>query len=365
MAKSFGVEDALNIFLRLNSGGKPLKRTDLLFAIAINEWHEGRNEIDDLIKQINRGSKSFGSWDIDRDFVLKVCLYLTNQYVSLKADDLQKVDFNLISQKWDDIEQCIIEGLKLLNGKGHSSDSILSMNAIIPILYCMYHNRNKQSNYEDELNKLFIISQLNGWFSSSTDTVLSNINKAQKSFIGKTFDWQSFSNKMRQMKIDCDCNCDENRIINWVKGDANENPFQKGRETFFILSFLPEYSNTGSGYFEQDHLHPYSSFDNPEIRSKLLQQGVSQADLEKFKEHRNDLGNLWLLIDRKNRKKLKKPLAEWIENSNTPIAYDPKELIQKDKQFVAGDNPYDMKYFLLFWEKRSDLIIRDIKKILL
>ena len=175
ITKEHTADDAVEIFLRFNSGGLQLKRTELLFALAVNNWQGGRTELEDYLKSIHEHYKSYGDWkDIDKDFLLKTCLYLFENSVSMSVDALREVNYDRIKHNWDEIKNSVSDVLTMLNDKGHSSSTIISMNAIIPIIYYRFYNPNqyKKDNVKKELNKLFIVSQINRLFSASTDTVL-------------------------------------------------------------------------------------------------------------------------------------------------------------------------------------------------
>ena len=69
---------ALNVFVRVNSGGQPLSLSDMLMSTLIASWtKDARQEIFGLVDEI-RGMGFF----INKDFVLKACLYL---YSSISA----------------------------------------------------------------------------------------------------------------------------------------------------------------------------------------------------------------------------------------------------------------------------------------
>lgn len=48
---SEGLDTVTEIFIRINSGGKVLSKSDLLFSTVVSRWQEGREKIDDLLKE--------------------------------------------------------------------------------------------------------------------------------------------------------------------------------------------------------------------------------------------------------------------------------------------------------------------------
>jgi len=73
LEKEQDLDKALNIFIRINSGGEPLNFSDLIMSIAVANWKKlnAREEIHQLVDTIE--AKGFS---ISKDFVLKVFLYL-------------------------------------------------------------------------------------------------------------------------------------------------------------------------------------------------------------------------------------------------------------------------------------------------
>ena len=71
--KEQNLDKALNIFIRINSGGEPLDFSDLLMSIAIANWtkKDARKEINQLIDEIR--DKGFF---ISKELILKTFLVL-------------------------------------------------------------------------------------------------------------------------------------------------------------------------------------------------------------------------------------------------------------------------------------------------
>lgn len=348
---------AVNVFLRLNSGGVPLKRTELLFALAINNWQDGRVEIEDYLRQIHDKPSYYGTWaTIDKDFVLKACLYLYDKRISMSIDDLKKIDFAAISSNWVKIKESITAVLRMLNSKGHCSYTVKSINAILPLIYYRYHNSRyfSKNKVQKDLNAFFIVSQLTGLFSSSTDTALENVRKTMGSFTTEPFSFELFGERYSADNNSTDLICDKSIISSWLQGNDS---YRKDGNTLLILSSLPEYHDKGNYYFEQDHLHPKKTFDNKDRRAELISKGIPETTVKDWEQECDTIGNLQLYRDTKNRNKSGKELAEWIKkNPGWKLAYDPCDEVRKDCKFNAGDDPYDIMYFDIFVKKRAELI---------
>ncbi len=357
MPLNYSADDAVALFVKMNSAGVPLKRMELLFALAINNWQDGRQQIEDYLKSVHTSSSTYGEWSaIDKDFMLKTCLYLVDESISLSATKLRNVSFDEIKSNWDKISESLSVTLKLLDDYGHGSATIKSSNAILPIVYYCYNNDNKFSNsaVKKELNKLFIISQINNLFSSSTDSVLIEMRETMRIFNKRPFVFEEYANAYGNGKI---LECDKKTIARWVYGDKRIEQLKKGEDTLLLLSSLPEYIDKGNYYYEQDHLHPKKTF-NKSRRNRLEKLGYTDEKIDELYDLVDCIGNLQLCKDRKNQNKSGKPLDEWInEDSSRSFKYDPKDNIEKKrKYFIKGDNVYDIKYYELFIKERSELI---------
>ena len=63
---AYKVDDIVEIFIRANSGGTKLGKSDLLFSLLASSWDEADEQMEELLSKLN----TLG-FDYDRDFVLK------------------------------------------------------------------------------------------------------------------------------------------------------------------------------------------------------------------------------------------------------------------------------------------------------
>lgn len=70
------IDSVLDIFVRVNSGGTVLSKSDLLFSTVVSHWDKARDEIDELLTSINRKGEGFR---FSNDFIMRSCLYLISQ----------------------------------------------------------------------------------------------------------------------------------------------------------------------------------------------------------------------------------------------------------------------------------------------
>jgi hypothetical protein len=70
----YSQDDVVEDFIRANSGGTRLGKSDLLFSLLISAWDEADDEMEALLDKLNSHGYAF-----NRDFILKACLTLLNR----------------------------------------------------------------------------------------------------------------------------------------------------------------------------------------------------------------------------------------------------------------------------------------------
>ena len=131
------LDTVAEIFIRINSGGSILSKSDLLFSTVISNWQDGRDIIDTLIKDI----KLLG-YAIDTDFVMRSCLYLIGSPILFKVENFNADIVSLIIENFEnetkdiDIKSAIYNCfLFLKNELGLADKTLKSKNVLIPIIY--------------------------------------------------------------------------------------------------------------------------------------------------------------------------------------------------------------------------------------
>ena len=305
---SESIDSVLDIFVRVNSGGTVLSKTDLLFSTIVSFWDKGRDEIDTLLNEINRIGEHY---NFTNDFIMRICLYVKDLDISLKVEAFNQDNVKQIKQSWNGIKLSIKDTVNLLNDLGFNSENIVAENAIIPVVYYRYKNNTellKQS--KEEIRKFLVIAQIKHIFGQSTSETLKKIRDELKDKDKKTdtFNFSWFNNLVftgnRSLKYT------EQDIENWFES------FEKGPYTFMLLSLLYPNLKYGQKGFHQDHMHPASAFDKKRNMSTLkLPDGSfpSEEKIEVWKHQRNTLANLQLLEGRDNESKNNISLEEWLK----------------------------------------------------
>ena len=131
LEKEQDLDKALNIFIRINSGGEPLNFSDLIMSIAVANWenNDAREVIHNLVDNIR--DKGFL---ISKDFILKVFLYLYSKDIKFKVTNFSKENAKDFEEKWSNIRNAILEVFDLIKTFGFEDSSLTSKNALIPVM---------------------------------------------------------------------------------------------------------------------------------------------------------------------------------------------------------------------------------------
>lgn len=168
----YKIDDVVEIFIRANSGGTKLSKSDLLFSLLTSNWEHADKLIEDLLDDLNKGD-----FDFNRDFVLKSCLTMLGKgsryEVGKFRDGKTKEE---IIEKWDELAGAIRFTRDFLVSKTYirSDKAMPSYQALIPLIYFRFHFPDKFSKNRDMLDYLLRVL-VTGVFSGSPDTLIDKI----------------------------------------------------------------------------------------------------------------------------------------------------------------------------------------------
>jgi hypothetical protein len=169
---AYKVDDIVEIFIRANSGGTKLGKSDLLFSLLTSSWDEADSEMEDLLEEINQSA-----FDFDRDFVLKSCLTILGKGARYEVGKFRDgTTKEQIISKWDKLSQSIKAVRDLLVSKTYirSGRAMPSYLALIPLIYYRYHYPEKfVTNHEMPAYLLRVL--VTGVFSGSPDNLIDKL----------------------------------------------------------------------------------------------------------------------------------------------------------------------------------------------
>lgn len=186
---AYQVDDIVEIFIRANSGGTKLGKSDLLFSLLTASWEDADGEMEDLLEDLNKGGFAF-----DRDFVLKACLVVLGRGARYEVGKFRdgKTKEEII-EKWEDISSAIKAVRDFVVSKTYirSDKAMPSYQALIPLICFRYHYHD-QFNTTPGLQEYLLRSLVTGVFSGSPDNlidkVVRNIHEQDRFVLHEVFD---------------------------------------------------------------------------------------------------------------------------------------------------------------------------------
>ena len=169
---AYRIDDIVEIFIRANSGGTKLGKSDLLFSLLIASWDDADREIESLLEDLNQGG-----FDFDRDFILKACLTILGKGARYDVEKFRdgKTKHEIISN-WEAIATSIKDVRDFVVSKTYirSNKALPSYLALIPIIYYRYHYA-KKFIVNTTLSEYLLRSLVTGVFGGSPDNLIDKI----------------------------------------------------------------------------------------------------------------------------------------------------------------------------------------------
>ncbi len=278
-------EDVVEIFIRANSGGTRLGKSDLLFSLLTSSWDHADEEMEDLLDQLNRHGFSF-----PRDFVLKTCLTLLDQGARYEVDKFRKPGVRQeIEQKWENISKAIRDVVDFVRGKTFiRCDKAMPSNLVlIPLIYVRYHFPRAWQQAKD-IDKFLLRSLITGAFSGTPDQLIddlvSKIKQSSGFEVNELFD--VIRSKGRSLELT------EERF--WQMGYGSDTIHLLFNLWYRDFNYTPAYENNMP---QVDHIFPQSVLK----KVKTLNPRTNKRDLMVYKDaERNQLANCMLLTQKEN-----------------------------------------------------------------
>jgi len=331
-------DGALDIFVRVNSTGRKLSKSDLLFSTLIDGWKDGKDNVEKILGVMNSKGDGF---TFSRDYLMRLCLVLVDADPNLKIKNLTRPTVQAIRDNWSIIDSSLDKLSSLLVDIGLSDETLTSYNATMPIAYYLYKGGEiKDAESKRETKKFLSVSLAKRLFGVASNSALSTTRNVLKNLDCKhtAFSLKLFENATlvggRTFTID------ENELGRWLDS------YEKGQSTYILLSLLYPNLKLSQVAFHQDHCHPYTAFENKNIATL----GLDDEKVKEWQKKRNLLPNLQFFEGAENESKNKTPLKEWVEEGND-FEYHPENI------------SLELKDFDTFFTERRKLMKDELKKI--
>lgn len=350
-------ERVLDIFIRMNDGGTPLSKSEILLSMATARWSKGddsldaREQITNFVDNLN-GRHEDKNFKFGIDFVLKaLLLFGTETIPQYRIGNFSNANLDRMQVVWDggDFQGAIENALDLIVEFGLDSRSLTSHNALIPIAYYLGQHQpsldwSSQTGLETRRRIHYWLTSalLNGTFNSRPDEVLDDAREAINNSDG-SFPLEEIHHAMRG----------RGKVVGFsedVLDTLLEETTYRSQKSFLLLSLLHfgEAIRRGAEY-QQDHIFPQKLLDADTL---VEDHDFERMRAEQYDAAKNRIANLQLLTDEENARKQEMPFEEWI-NTRTED-YRERHCIPDDLSLHEIDN------FLEFLDTRERLIREEI-----
>lgn len=322
-------DDALEMFVRFNSGGKALKKSEITMSILEAYWPNAKTEFGKILVNSYEG---FGT-----EFIIRSALMI---YGDVVKSNINRAIAEQLKNNWPSFKKALKNLESILSSmKIEVSRFSSSWNVLLPVLYYIYYNPDRYGENTEAIRAYLMRAILFTYFQSGTTSKLqqmkSNINSYEYEITIEMLD-QITDLRVTEGKIE--------DILNAEKGS------RVAGDALYYLAL--DWKNKNFKY-EQDHLHPYDRFDGNKPIS------VSMEDWRRWRGNRNRLPNLQLLEGRSNGSKNSMSLNDYYNDMNDE---------QREKFCVQAMIPegvsLSIDHFEEFYNNRKEILAKRIKKLL-
>ncbi len=327
--KDMKQDDALEMFVRFNSGGKALKKHEITMSILEAYWPSAKTEFGKVLEGPYAG---FGT-----DFIVRAALML---YGDVVKSNINKQIAEDLKNHWQEFKKALrnLETV-LKNMKIEVSRFANSWNVLLPIIYFIYYNPEYEKNLEG-IRAYLVRAVLFTYFQSGTTSKLQQMKSSINSY-NYEITVDMMENQISDLRV-TDGKIDD--ILNAEKGS------RVAGEVLYFLGL--DWINKNYKY-EQDHLHPDERFNRTNPVS------VPMEEWNKWRSNRNRLPNLHLLEGRQNASKNDMRLVDYYNDMN-----DEQKAVFRKEALIPDGVSLELEHFGEFYEKRKALLMDKIRQLL-
>lgn len=321
-------DDALEMFVRFNSGGSVLKKSQITMSINEVYWPQAKTEF----RKVQQGKyEKFGT-----DFIIRTALMLFGDVVK---SNINKQIVDTLKNEWMSFKGALTKlDVLLTEFKMNVAHFASSWNVLLPIIYVIYNNPGYE-NLKTGIKSYLMRAIFFTYFQSGTTSKLQQMKKNINSY--------DFEISIEMLEQIADLRVTEGKIEDILNSEKGS---RVAGEVLYYLSL--DWFNENLSY-EEDHLHPYDRFDDPKPTI------VTFENWKEWRLLRNRLPNLQYFEGRENASKNSMSLMDY---------YNCKTDVQKEKfrrmAILPDDISLEIKDFGDFYEKRKELLKAKIKNLL-
>lgn len=329
-------DDVVEIFIRANSGGTKLSKSDLLFSLLTSSWDNADDEMQHLLTDLNRHGFAF-----TRDFILKAALTVLDQGCRYEVEKFRRSGVrDSLEHSWTAICDSIKDVLDYVRGRTYvqCDKALPSYTVLLPLIYTRFHFREAWRNATD-VDAYLLRCSLAGAFSGNSDGLVDALVASirTKNEFSRDAAFQVIRTQGRSLEIT------EEKL--WKMGYGSDLVHVLFNLWYHGFNHVPSYANNLP---QIDHIFPQSA-----LRRIKTRNPRTGRDVIRYREEaRNQLANCMLLTREENGAGGKGDTLpeEWFADKDE--SYLEKHAIPRDRRLWLLSNYDD------FIEARR-LLIRD------
>lgn len=300
----------LEIFVRSNSSGSPLKKPDFMMSLITSRWEHGaaREEVmtfaDYLSNDLGAPNK------VGIEFMMKACLTLCDYDVKFNVANFTADAIRTIERSWPDVKSALERTFRLINSFGIDETTLTSRNAVLPIAYYLFRQPGLSlrgtsafdAHNAQAIQHWLVQSLLVGAFAGASDNTIARaraiLRKALE--VDRNFPvdalFESLAGNGRISRLD-------------ERGIEEVLDYEYGKpKTLLALKLIQIATHLQGTVFHVDHVIPQADADQRNLRGAM----VNDNRIKEIKGAVNRIGNLQLLPAEDNLEKNDLPFASWI-----------------------------------------------------
>jgi len=168
--KSYSENDVVEIFIRANSGGTPLNKSDLMFSLLVSSWDDVEENMSELLMSLNATGYKFS-----RDFILKTFLVLLGKGSRYNVAKFREEGTrDKIRNEWENIANSVkaIKDFVYGNTFLRTDKTIPSYLSLIPLIYFRYKFKSKWNLHLADYQNYLLRASLTGVFGGTPDNLI-------------------------------------------------------------------------------------------------------------------------------------------------------------------------------------------------
>jgi hypothetical protein len=282
----YAEDDVVEVFIRANSGGTRLGKSDLLFSLLAVHWPVADEEMGGLLWSLNQHG-----FDFDRDFVLKTALTLLDQGARYEVGKFRRAGIReAVESQWSRISSAIRYVLDFVRTKTfiQCDKQLPSHLVLIPLIYFRYHFPDAWEKAQGSMSTDLLRCSLAGAYGAQPDNLLDALVRKIQEMRG--FCWDAVFEVIRSQRRSLEITEDDL----WQMGYGSKNIHLLFSLWYAGFNYKPAHHGNSP---QVDHIFPQSLLKGV----KTVNPKTEKKDLLKYHEaDRNQLANCMLLTQDNN-----------------------------------------------------------------